>query len=55
MVHPLFEALQDLMTARNLNLFLVATRMTSAGAARRDAILAGIAMEVNAKVVKSLY
>jgi|HubBroStandDraft_6_1064221.scaffolds.fasta_scaffold40833_2 hypothetical protein len=41
------------MTARNLNLYLLATRMTSAGAARRDAILAVIGMEVNRKVVKS--
>jgi hypothetical protein len=29
------EALQDLMTARNLNLFLLAVRMTSAGAAKK--------------------
>ena len=41
------------MTARNLNLYLLATRMTSAGAARREAILAVIGMEVNRKVVKS--
>jgi hypothetical protein len=52
MVHLLPEALQDLMTARNLNLFLLAIRMTSAGAARREAILDVIGMEVNAKVVK---
>jgi hypothetical protein len=52
MVHLLPEALQDLMTARNLNLFLLAVRMTSAGAARRDAILAAIGMEVNPKFVK---
>jgi hypothetical protein len=52
MVHLLPEALQDLMTARNLNLFLLAIRMTSAGAARRDAIFDVIGMEVNAKVVK---
>ena len=54
MVHLLPEALQDLMTARNLNLFLLAIRMTSAGAARREAILDVIGMEVNPKVVKSL-
>jgi hypothetical protein len=53
MVHLLPEALQDLMTARNLNLFLLAVRMTSAGAARREAILDVIGMEVNPKVVKS--
>jgi hypothetical protein len=52
MVHLLPEALQDLMRAKNLNLFLLATRMTSAGAARRDAILPVIGMEVNPKVVK---
>jgi hypothetical protein len=52
MVRPLLEALQDLMTAINLNLFLLAVRVASAGAARRDAILAGIGMEVNPKVVK---
>ena len=52
MVHLLPEALQDLMTARNLNLFLLAVRMTSAGAARREAILDVIGMEVNPKVVK---
>jgi hypothetical protein len=54
MVHLLPEALQDLMTARNFNLFLLAVRMTSAGAARREAILDVIGMEVNPKVVKSL-
>jgi hypothetical protein len=52
MVHLLPEALQDLMTARNLNLFLLAVRMTSAGAARREAILDVIGMKVNPKVVK---
>jgi hypothetical protein len=52
MVHLLPEALQDLMTARNLNLFLLAVRMTSAGAVRREAILDVIGMEVNPKVVK---
>jgi hypothetical protein len=52
MAHLLPEALQDLMTARNLNLFLLAVRMTSAGAARREAILDVIAMKVNPKVVK---
>ena len=52
MVHLLPEALQDLMTARNLNLYLLATRMTSAGAARREAILDVIGMKVNPKVVK---
>jgi hypothetical protein len=35
MVHLLPEALQDLMTAKHLNLFLLAVRMTSPGAARR--------------------
>jgi hypothetical protein len=52
MAHLLPEALQDLMTARNLNLFLLAVRMTSAGAARREAILDVIGMKVNPKVVK---
>jgi hypothetical protein len=52
MVHLLPEALQDLMTAKNLNLFLLAVRMTSAGAARREAILDVIGMEVNPKVLK---
>jgi hypothetical protein len=51
-VHLLPEPLQDSMTAKHLNLFLLAARVTSAGAARRDAILAVIGMEVNPKVVK---
>jgi hypothetical protein len=51
-VCPLPEALQDLMTAISLNLFLLAVRVASAGAARREAILDVIGMEVNPKVVK---
>jgi hypothetical protein len=51
-VRPLPEALQDLMTAISLNLFLLAVRVASAGAARREAILDVIGMEVNPKVVK---
>jgi hypothetical protein len=53
-LRPQLEALQDLLAARNLNLYLLAARMTSAGAARREAILAVIGMEVNLKVVKSV-